>query len=150
MSNQNQKRKRKFTFPPILIMKGFLNLMFIFFIIFVFYSIKLLLGLGEDVTFSLDGIFTLMLASFGLFINLILAYIFFFKLLLNKKNLTKTRQAVTILISILILNIIINELGVYILNSVFDISLLLINIIMFLLIFYINKTVKTRLLKKES
>ena len=126
MSKSEEKQKRKFTPPP-----------------------KSLLGLGEDVTFSIGGVFTLMLASFGLFINLLLAYIFFLKLLLNKKNLTKTRKAVTILILVLTMNIFINELGVYVLNGVLNVSLIIVNIIMFLVILYINKIVKARLLKKD-
>ena len=132
------------------IMLSVLYFFLVFIIIFAFYGIKNIMGLASDFEFSFTYFFNSMLKSVALFFNILITYVFFIKLIITKKSVSKAKNAILIWILVLIINIILNELLIYLLYNLLNIDLVICNVIIFITLYLLNKQVKKQLIKKRG
>jgi hypothetical protein len=129
------------------ISKNAINIIITLLAIFVFYLIKYFVGIYAMYPIKYTSFFSLFFVSFATFFNIIFAFIFYIKLLKNKKSIKKAKQNMYLFLLLVIANMIISDAMIYFGYTLLNISLLVVNLVIFFTLLMFNKATKKHLLK---
>jgi hypothetical protein len=117
--------------------------------VFGFYFLKNAIGISQNFELNISFILNILLKSIGLMFSLFFSYLFFIKIMISKKSLSKSNKNIGLFSLLLLANMLINEFIVYLFYNRLNLSLIIVNIISFLTLYLLNKKVKSKLIKKS-